>query len=72
MVALEIMGGVQLLKIPSSREILEQRSQVEMLGFERHFTEIQKSLRMVRIARHWWLMPVTLNAQEAEIRRITV
>jgi hypothetical protein len=27
---------------------------------------------MIRMARHWWLTPVTLATQEAEIRRITV
>jgi hypothetical protein len=29
-----------------------------------------RSLKKLKIARHWWLMPVILAIQEAEIRRI--
>jgi hypothetical protein len=43
------------------------RQQTEVL-FRQQFDNIKSSFA----ARHWWLMPVILATQEAEIRRITV
>jgi hypothetical protein len=37
-----------------------------------HRTTYISTLKIIHLARHWWLMPVILAVQEAEIRRMAV
>jgi hypothetical protein len=42
------------------------------LGILLQPTQVENTVRRVFEGRHWWLTPVILATQEAEIRRISV